>query len=71
MLAESLYCFEGVLEALEMHLEIMAQDLELAEEGTFEVHHNLLGGNHMLAIMAHNLDIHAVHLCLVVSVVPC
>ena len=54
-----------------MRLEMTAPVRGIAEGGTFEVHHNLLGGNHMLATMAHNSDILGLHQCFVVSLVSC
>jgi len=71
MWGEWLYCFEAVLEALEVHLGMTAHVLWIVEGGTFEVHHNLLGGNHMLAMMAHNSDILGLQQCMVVSLVSC
>jgi len=66
MSAEWLDCFEAVLQALKVRLEMMANVLSIAEEGIFEVHNNRLGGNHMLAKMAHITDILGLHQCLVV-----
>jgi hypothetical protein len=60
-----------VRKALEVHLEMMAHVLQIAEGGTFEVHHILLGGKQMLAMMAHNSDILGSHQSLVVSLVLC
>ena len=40
-----------------MHLERKAIVLKSVEGGTFETDHNHLGGGHILATMAHNLDI--------------
>ena len=40
-----------------MHLAKTAIVLEYAERGTFETHHNQLGGGHILATVAYHLDI--------------
>jgi hypothetical protein len=69
MSVEWLDCFEAVLEALKLHLEMMVHVLWIAEERTFEVHHNLLGGNHMLDTMPNNSNILWLHQYLVVSLV--
>jgi len=45
--------------------------LESAEGGTFQTHHNHLGGGHMLAMVAHNFDIIALCWWLVVNCVLC
>jgi len=49
--------FSAVLEALSVHLEITALVLGTAEGGTFETRHNHVGAGHILAKVAHNLDI--------------
>jgi hypothetical protein len=67
--AEWLDCFEAVLEALIVHLERMAPVLLIAEGGTLEVHHNLLGGNRIIIAMTHNSDMLGLLLSLVVSLV--
>jgi len=69
--AGCLDCFQAVLEAHEVLLEMTAHVLWIAEGGTFEVHHIFLDGNHMLATMAHNSDILGSHQSLVVSLVSC
>jgi hypothetical protein len=61
----------AVLEALKVLLELTAHVLQIAGGGTFEVHHVLRGGNHMLPTMAHNSDILGLPLSLVVSLVSC
>jgi len=66
-LGEWLDCFEAVLEALEVQLEMTAPVVWISEWGTLEVHHNLLVGNRILPMMAHNLDI----LCFPLSLVLC
>jgi len=71
MLAESLDCFQAVLEALKVLLGMMAHVLSIAEGGTFEIHHILFGGNHMLTTMAHNPYIVLLCQSLVVSSVSC
>ena len=40
-----------------MYLKITALVLNTAEGGTFETQHNRLGGGHIIATVAHNLDI--------------
>ena len=57
MLADGLDCFQAVLEALLVHLEMTALVLETAEGGSFETCHNHLGGRHILATIADNLEI--------------
>jgi hypothetical protein len=64
-------CFPAVLEVLEVGLGMTAHVLGIAEGGTFQVHHILLAGNHMLATMGHNSDIPGSPQTLVVSLVPC
>ena len=44
-----------------MHLEMTALVLGTAEGGTFETCHNHLGAGHILAMVAHNLDIVGLH----------
>jgi hypothetical protein len=56
-LADWLDCVPVVLEALLVHLELTALVLGTAAGETFETCHNRLGGGHMLATVAHNLDI--------------
>jgi hypothetical protein len=43
-----------VQEAVEVHVEMTAQVLGIAEGETSEVHKNLLDGNHMHPTMAHS-----------------
>jgi len=71
MSAEWLDCFQVVLESLQVHLQMTAQVQWTAEGGLFEVHHNRLGGNHMLATMAHISDILGLHQRLDVCLVSC
>jgi len=71
MLAESLHYFEAVLETLEMYLDVTAHALWIAKGGTLHVHHDVLGGNHMLPTMALNSDRVWLPQCLVVSLVSC
>jgi hypothetical protein len=52
-------------------MEITAYVLRIAEGGKLEVHHNLLGGNHKIGMMAHNSDILGLSQCLVVILVSC
>jgi len=54
-----------------VRLEMTASVLRIAEGGTFEVHHNLLGRNHIVATMARNSDMLGLLLSLVVSLVSC
>jgi hypothetical protein len=42
-------------------LEMMAPILGAAEGETFEVHHDHLGGFHILPTVAHNLEILGLH----------
>jgi len=70
-LAKWLDSLQVVLDALEVRLEMTAHVLWIAEGGSFEVHHILLGGNHMLATMAHNSDMLGSHQSLVVHLVSC
>ena len=56
-----------VLEARSVHLETMAVVLMYTVRGTFETHHNHLGGSHILAMVAHVRDILCLHRWLVVS----
>jgi len=69
--AESQDCVEAVLVALDVCLEMTTPALWIAEGGTFEVHHILLGGNCILATMAYNSDMLGLPLSLVVSLVSC
>ena len=72
MLADSLACFQLVLEAHKVRLEMTAPVLGFAEGGTFEVLHILLGGSGILATMAHISDILGLHhQSLVASLVLC
>ena len=52
-----------------MILEMTAHDLEFEEGGTFETHHNHLGGGRILATVARNLDILGLRWWLVVNCV--
>jgi hypothetical protein len=61
--------FEGVLVPLMVRLEITAHVLGIAEGGTYEVTHNLRGGNDMVSTMAHYADICGLPQCLIVSLV--
>jgi len=67
MLADWLDCFPAVLEALSVHLEMTALVLVTAAGATFETRHNHLGGGHILATVAHNLEIGGLRWCLVVN----
>ena len=57
ILANWLDCFPAVLDALLVHLEMTALALASTDGGTFETHHHHLGGGHILAPMAHHLEI--------------
>jgi len=70
-LVNSLICFQAVLEALEVRLEMTAHVLQIDEGGTFEVHRTLLGGYHMLPTMAYDSDIVGSHQRMVVIFVSC
>jgi len=52
-------------------LEMGALVLESAEGGTFETCHNHLGGGHIVATVAHNLEILRLHWWLVANCVSC
>jgi len=58
MLADGLDCFLADLEALLGHFEMTALVLDTATGETFETHHNRLGAGHILATVAHHLDIY-------------
>ena len=65
-------CFQPVLDALEVLLEMKAPVQRIADGGTFEVHHSYLGGSRILAMMAHNCNILGLHHPrLVASLVSC
>jgi len=71
MLANWLYYFPVVLEALWLHLEMTAI-FQITEEGhTSEANHNSFGGGHIFATMDHNLLISGWHQCLVGNCVSC
>jgi len=71
MLADGVDDFLAVLEALSVHLEMMDLVLCTAEGGTFETRHNHLGAGHILATVAHNLDIVGLHCWEVANCVSC
>ena len=71
MLADWLDGVPAVLQALSVHLEMMALVLESAEGGTFETHHYYHGGDHILATVAHTLDIIGLPCWLVANSVSC
>ena len=60
-------CFPAVLEALSVHPEMKALVLGTAAGERFETCHNRLGGGHILATVAHNLDIVGLQWWLVVN----
>jgi len=64
-------CFEAVLDTFEVHLELPALVLRTVEGGTFSIHWNCPVGEHILATMAHYLEIVLLHLILVVNLVSC
>jgi len=55
-------CFLAVQEAIAAYLELPVRVLGTSAWETFETLHNLIGGGHILATVAHNVDI--VGLCL-------
>jgi hypothetical protein len=57
MLAHFLDDIPAVSEALSVHLEVTALVQGSATGGTFETRHTHLGAGHILATVAHNLDI--------------
>jgi hypothetical protein len=60
-----------VVEALLVYLQMLAPVLESTEGGTFESHHNHLGGGYIFATVAHNLEILVWHWWLVVNCMSC
>ena len=54
-----------------MHLEITALVLGTGAEETFETGHNRFGGGHILATVAHNMDIVGLRWWLVGKCVLC
>jgi len=48
---------QAVLEALLVHLKMTALVLGTVERGTFGTCHNHLGAGHILAMVAHHLDV--------------
>jgi hypothetical protein len=69
MFAKCLDSFEVMPDALQVRLEMSVPVLSIADGETFEVHHNLLGGNRILATTAHYLHMFALQLSLVGSLV--
>jgi hypothetical protein len=67
MSTEWLESFHALLGALEVLLEMTTPVQSIAERGTFEVHLNHLGGNLILATVAHSSDILGSHQSLVES----
>ena len=65
MSAEWVHCFEMVLEALKVRLEVMSPVLWIPKGESFVVYHNLLGGCLILATMAHNSENLGLHQSLV------
>jgi hypothetical protein len=61
MLADWLDDYPAVLEALSLHLKMMALVLGPVEGGTFETCHYHLGAGHILATVAHNMDMCGLH----------
>jgi hypothetical protein len=57
MSADGLEDFQAVLEQLSVHLKISAPDLWTAEAEIFETRHNYRSAGHILAMVAHNMDI--------------
>jgi hypothetical protein len=57
VVASSLDDFPAVLEALSVHLDMMALVLCTAEGKTVETHHNHLGEGHILTMVAQNMQI--------------
>jgi len=71
MSAKWLECFQVVLDVLDVPLEMTAPVLWIAEGERFVVHHNLPGGGHIFATMAHNSDILCLQQSLGASLVSC
>jgi len=63
--------FQTVLAAFEMCLEMTAPVMWIAKGGTFAIHHNLLEGSRILAMLAYHSDILGLHQSLVVSSLSC
>jgi len=63
--------FPAVLKALSVHLEMTGLALGTAAGEPFETRHNSLGGGHILATVAHNLDIVGLCWWLVGNCVSC
>jgi len=57
MLADCVDDFPVVLEALSVHMEMTSLVLETVDGGSFGTRHNHLGSGHILATVAHNLEI--------------
>jgi len=57
LLSDLLDCDLAILEALSVYLNITASVLATAAGVTCETHHNHLRGGHILAMVAHNLEI--------------
>jgi len=71
MMANWLECFPVVLEALSEHPEITAIVQAIVGGWTFETRHKHLGGGHILAPVAHNLEILGLLWWLVENKVSC
>jgi len=54
-----------VLDSILGHLEMTALVVGTDEGGTFETRHNHLGGGHIIATVAHNVEIFGLHWWLV------
>jgi len=67
MSAQWLDCFPVGLKVLKLQLEMTGLVLRIAKGETFEIHLNCLCGGHVQALVAHNMAIHNLHWCLVVS----
>ena len=71
MLGDWLNGVPVVLEVLPVYLKMTALVLESAWGGTFETHHNHLRGGHIIATVAHSLDIFGSRCWLVANCVLC
>ena len=61
MLGNWLDYIQAVLEALSVNQELAALVRGTAAGERFEIHHNYLGGGHIIAAVAYNLDIIGLH----------
>jgi len=58
--------FPGSSEGLEVYLEMTSLVVRTVDRGIFETHSHHLGGDHILHLVAHNMEILGLHWCFVV-----